>query len=95
MIKIILTLLYIIVKVANRVNPELSSQGKQCFSISSVLYLYKTVGAQSTYYNNHFMTYASQIIMLYSLNFSSAECQLYLKEIGKNVTVINILMAQF
>ena len=68
MLKIILTLLYIIVKVANGVHPELSSQGKQCFSISSVLYLYKTMDAQSTYYDNHFMTYASQIIILYSLN---------------------------
>ena len=83
MIKIIVTLLYIIVKVADGVNPELSSQEKQCFSISSVLCLYKTMGAQSTYYDNHFMMYASQIIMLYSLNLSRAVCQLYLKEIGK------------
>ena len=77
MIKIIVTLLYIIVKVADGVNPELSSQEKQCFSISSVLCLYKTMGAQSTYYDNHFMMYASQISMLYV-----AACQLYLSQAG-------------
>ena len=35
-----------------------------------------------TYCANYFMMYVSQIIMLYTLNFYSAICQLYLNKSG-------------
>ena len=36
-----------------------------------------------TYYNNHFMMYMSQIIMLSNLNLYSAVCQLYCNKAGR------------
>ena len=33
--------------------------------------------------DNHFMMYVRQIIMLYTLNLSSAVCQLYLNKTGE------------
>ena len=40
------------------------------FSISLVLYLYELMNVHWTYYDNHFMMYVSQIIMLCTLNLS-------------------------
>ena len=34
----------------------------------------------NTYRDNHFMTYISQIITLYTLNLHSTVCQLYLNK---------------
>ena len=38
------------------------------------------INVHCTYCGNHFMVYVSQIIMLYTLNLYSAECQLYLNK---------------
>ena len=41
--------------------------------------------AIQTYWVNHFTIYVSQTIMLYTLNFYSDICQLYLNKTGEEV----------
>lgn len=59
-----------------------------------MLYVYEVMGVHSTYCGNHFMTYASQNVILYILNLHSAICQLYLNKSGREMftktTRINI-----
>ena len=38
-----------------------------------------------TYGDNTFIMYVSQIIMLYTLNFCNAVCQLYLNKTGRKI----------
>ena len=65
------------------VNPKRSYHKEKIFSISLILYLYEMIDIHKTY-DNHFMVYVSQIIMLY-LNLYSAVCQLYLNENGRKL----------
>ena len=48
--------------------------------MSLMLYLYEMM---NVYYDNHFMMYVSQIIMLYTLNLFSAICRPYLNKTGR------------
>ena len=41
------------------------------------------IDVDSTYCDNYFMTYVSQIFMLYILNLYNAVCQLYLNKTGR------------
>ena len=66
-----------------RINCKSSHPKEKFFSISLILYLYKRMDVHQTYYDNHFIIYASQIIMLYILNLYSATCQYYLNKIGR------------
>lgn len=47
-------------------------------------YLYEMININQIYYNNHFMIYASQIIMLHALNVYSDACQISLNKMGRN-----------
>lgn len=60
-----------------------SSQGKQFFPISLILYLHRMMDVHSTYCGNHFMMHVRQIIILYTLSWDSAACQLYLNKTGR------------
>ena len=51
-----------------------------------MLYVYEMMGVHSTYCDNHFVTYASQNVILYILNLYSAIRQLYLKSGRKMFT---------
>lgn len=47
-------------------------------------FLYEMMNINQIYYNNHFMIYTIQIIMLYALNVFSDVCQIPLNKMRKN-----------
>ena len=74
-------------KVVKNVNPEFATQA---IFISLILYLYEMMDDHHAYCDNCFMIYVSQIIMLYTLNFYSAVCQLYLNKTGRKKIFFSI-----
>lgn len=64
-------------KVVKRVNP------KRFFPISLILYLHEVTDVPWTYRGNRFMTYVSQIMILFTLSLPSAVCQLRLNKTGR------------
>ena len=53
------------------------------------------MNVHSTYWENHFMMYLSQIIMLYTLSLYNAVWQLYLKKTGKKEIIICFYQVAF
>ena len=54
------------------------------FPVSFMLYLYEMMDVHSSY-SHLFMTYASQLITLYTLNLHGAVCQLSLNKTGRKI----------
>ena len=72
-------------KVVKRVNPNNSHHKEKIFFIS-LMYLYEMMDVHQTYCDNHFMTYVSQISMLYTLHLYSDVCQLYLNVTARKIS---------
>ena len=69
--------------IVKRVNSKSSHHKENIFSISLILYVYEMRDVHCICYDNHFMMYVSQIIMLYAVNLYSAVCQLYFNTTGR------------
>lgn len=63
-------------KVAKRLNPELSSQGKYIFCCTFLMLCLSEMTDITKYRGPHFMMYVSLITVLHTLSFSSAVNQL-------------------
>ena len=62
-------------KVVKRANPKSPHhKEKFFFFLFYILYLYETTDVHQTYCDHHFMSYVSQIIMLYTFNLNNAVC---------------------
>lgn len=59
-------------KLLKEQNPKSSHHQEIFFSTSYSLYLYEMMGVHKTYCGDYFLMYASQIMMLYTLNLYSA-----------------------
>ena len=64
-----------------RVNPK-SSHNKEKF-FSFCLILYEMMDVHWIYCGNHFKMYASQVVMLFTLNLPNAVCELHLNKAGR------------